>query len=99
MVVVEGTAPIQPDKWDAAVAACLTVQAATRPEPGCIRYTFYSELEPTHTIHVFEVWESDEALDAHLNTLHVLAFFATLGEVVSSPPVVNLYYISNVRPL
>lgn len=99
MVVVEGTAHIQPAKWDEAIGIALAVQAPTREEPGCIRYTFYSELEPTHTIHVFEIWEDEEALIAHLNTPHVQTFFAALATVVMAPPEVNKYYISNMKPL
>ena len=85
MLVVEGTVQINPVKWDEAVSLVLAVQTETRKEEGVIRYTFYSELEPTHVIHVFEVWEDEDSLDAHLKTAHVQKFFAALPAVVLGP--------------
>ena len=99
MLVVAGQVAINPAKWDEAVELVLAAQTETRKEEGVIQYTFSAELEPTHIIHVFEIWEDEEALDAHLQTPHIQTFFAALPSVVLAPPEVQRYYISNVKSL
>jgi quinol monooxygenase YgiN len=51
---------------DAAVAATVAIQAATRnDEPGCLAYCFGPDpVEPTH-VQVYELWADAASLDAH----------------------------------
>ncbi|MEO1064710.1 MAG: antibiotic biosynthesis monooxygenase [Actinomycetota bacterium] len=51
---------------DAAVAATVDIQAATRDdEPGCVAYCFAADpAEPTH-VQVYELWTDAASLDAH----------------------------------
>ena len=99
MVVVAGTARLQPGTGARAQQVIEEVVAKTRQEPGCYSYTFYIEVGDPNTLHVFEEWESNEALDAHIQREHTQRFLAALGELVAAPPDVNKYEISAVSRL
>lgn len=49
------------------VTDALTARMArTRKEPGCIDYSFAVEVGAANVMHVIEKWESEEALNVHL---------------------------------
>ena len=52
------------------------VAITVRKEVGCLEYEIYQKDFESLDIFIFERWESKEALDAHLKTNHMLAFFA-----------------------
>lgn len=99
MVVVAGTAKLKPEASEQARNLVDEVVRLTRPEPGCHSYTFYISLEDSNTIHVFEEWESDEALNSHLQQEHTQHFLESLAGLVSEPPDVKRYYVDRVTPL
>jgi len=68
LVVVDFTVVLSdPDVRDSIVAQSVPLQMKTRiDEPGCLEYIFSGDPARPDTIHAFELWESEEALDAHL---------------------------------
>jgi quinol monooxygenase YgiN len=44
-------------------------------EAGCLEYSIYQKDKKSNDLFLFERWESREALDAHLATDHMKAFF------------------------
>lgn len=99
MIVVSGGVKLQAGRREQAAEVVRRVVEPTRDEHGCISYTFFTGIEDPDYLHVFEEWESEAALDAHLRTPHVVAFFAALPEVVAEAPVVKRYVVSEVKPL
>ena len=99
MLVVAGRVRIDPSKREAARAAAQKVMAATREEPGCISYTFSADLDDASLFHVFEEWESQEALDAHFQTPHMAEFQAELGAMGVPEMRVQKYVVASVGPL
>jgi quinol monooxygenase YgiN len=70
MVIVGGTMVVEPSQRDAFLAGRLDAMRASRAEPGCLEYTFSADpVDPSRVV-LFEVWESQEALDAHLAAMH-----------------------------
>ena len=66
MLVVGGSFEVDPAERDAFIAARQDSMRASRREAGCLEYTFAADpVEPGRVI-LFERWESQEALDAHL---------------------------------
>ena len=66
MIVVGGTFEVEPDQREAFLAGRLHAMVRSRAEPGCLEYTFAADpLVPGRVI-LFERWESQEHLDAHL---------------------------------
>jgi quinol monooxygenase YgiN len=81
----------RPDKVEETRAVCTGLIAATRREAGCIRYQLYqNNADPTDFTFV-EEWESDAALDAHMQTPHVAAAIARAAEILAAPPDIRRY--------
>ena len=68
LVVVEGAIIIgDPSKRDSVVASVASTQQATRDdEPGCLVYCFAADPVRDELIQVYELWESEETLQSHL---------------------------------
>jgi len=67
----------------AAIEACV---APTRAEPGCIDYDLHRNADDPAMFVLYEGWESQAALDAHMHTAHFRALGAALeGNVVVAP--------------
>jgi len=79
MLIVAGRIRLDPARREDAIASSLDVMTATRAEPGCISYTFSADLSDPGVFHLFEEWESQEALDAHFKTPHMATFQAAMG--------------------
>ena len=56
--------------------------AASRAEPGCLRYSYAVDVLDEGLVHVVEAWADRDALAAHFQTPHMAewrAEFAALG--------------------
>jgi quinol monooxygenase YgiN len=51
----------------------LSLAAPTRAEAGCIRYDLYQHSTKKHEFLRFEMWASDDALEAHKKAPHLRA--------------------------
>jgi quinol monooxygenase YgiN len=69
VIIVGGRFEVDPAERDAFLAERHDLMRTSRGEDGCIEYTFAADpLEPAGVI-LFERWESQTALDAHLAAL------------------------------
>ena len=78
MIVVAGTISIDPAKRDVAIAAIRDLMAETRKEKGCVVYVMSGDFEDAGCIRLFEEWESQEAIDAHVKAPHMAKFQAQI---------------------
>lgn len=63
----------------------------TRAEDGCIVYELMqNNADPTDFTFV-EEWESDETLDAHLESPHITAFKELAGDLLACEPDIRRY--------
>jgi quinol monooxygenase YgiN len=83
MIVIAGWIDVEPEHRDDILAESLPFQRSTREdEPGCNAYVFAADpLDPAR-IHVFEQWDSSEALEAHFQHPN----FAAMGEMLRRYP-------------
>ncbi|HCV36028.1 MAG: antibiotic biosynthesis monooxygenase [Acidimicrobiaceae bacterium] len=82
MIVISGTINIDPASVDEAVAAIVPLMNATQAEDGCIDYVLSLDPAQVGLIRIFEKWENEEALSAHMRSTHLANFqesMATLG--------------------
>ena len=63
----------------------------TRKEAGCLRYELYQNKEDAADLTFVEDWESDAALDAHLQTPHFQAAVAQIPLLAGVPPDIRRY--------
>ncbi len=99
MLLVAGTLDFHPAHRDEAIAACVAIHSATRPEEGCLHYAFTSDLEYDGRLHVIEKWESQAALDAHLATPHVAAFRQAVAGIGIHDRSFTKYEIASEAPV
>ncbi|MEM7531034.1 MAG: putative quinol monooxygenase [Chloroflexota bacterium] len=94
MIIVAGTVEIQVEKRTEAIAAAQTMVAATVQEKGCITYQFYEDISIPGRMLVYEQWESDEALAAHMQTPHMAEFNKVLPGILAGKPDIHKFEIS-----
>ena len=99
MIIVAGTVAIKPENRDAAVNVALKMVVATKVESGCIAYDFWSDLGDPSRFHVYEEWETQDALEAHFQTSHMAEFMAALPALIAGPPDIKRYEVSSVAQL
>ncbi len=99
LVVISGTAELKPENREAALALIEEIVKLSREEEGCISYTFYADLAEPNTIQVFEEWETEAALNAHLAQPHTQNFLASIGPLLAGPPNIVRYFVARTAPL
>lgn len=94
MIVISGTIAIDPANIDAALAAVAELEAATRAEAGCITYGFWQSPTEAGLFNVFEEWEDDDALNAHMGSAHMITFLTAAGEFGITGTDISRYDVS-----
>lgn len=95
MVIVLAQATARPEHRDALAEALVAASVTSRKDPGCLAYSFQSDLEDANAFTSIEQWESRADLDAHLATPHVAELIGTLQGKVTGPPVITVYEVSS----
>jgi quinol monooxygenase YgiN len=72
---------------------------ASREEKGCVAYNWAVDPLESATIHVFEEWESPEALGTHFRDASYMAMRDHLGQFPMSGFDVRIYSASGVEPI
>ena len=99
MIVVSGLVKIHATRRTEAMAAALIAAKFTRTEAGCVTYEFSTTFEDENTVRLFEIWESQEALQKHFTTPHIAEFNKALAGVMAAPAEFTLYHVSAATPL
>ena len=93
MVIVGGRFEMDPEQREAFLAERHEMMRTSRGEDGCLEYTFAADpLEPGRVV-LFELWESQTALDAHL------AAIAATTTVTPRSASITRYDVAGERPL
>ena len=93
MVIVAGTGYVDPDHRDALLARLTASLRQARTTPGCLDYVVAADPVEPGRVNIYERWESDTHLNAHL-----------AGIALTAPPEVRSvelvrYQISGSGPL
>jgi quinol monooxygenase YgiN len=99
MLVIAGRIRLDPAKREAAMAAAREMMQDTRRESGCISYTFSADVEDAGVFHVFEEWESAEALGAHFKAPHMARFQAAAAGFGVKEMKLQRYEVASVGPV
>ena len=89
MIVIAGRIVVDPTKQDAAIPAAREMMEETLKEAGCAAYKFSADLTESGVFHIFEEWDSQEALDAHFASPHMAKFRSTVG-ALGAPKILKL---------
>jgi quinol monooxygenase YgiN len=99
VLVIAGVIRIDPSRREEAIREAVEVARAARREPGCISYAFSADLEEPNLFRVFEEWESQEALDRHFETPHMLTFQGRVAGLGVKEMTVEKYRVESVGPV
>jgi quinol monooxygenase YgiN len=61
----------------------------TRAEEGCLAYDVFVSAIDTSAFITVERWESQEALDGHMQSEHLQTAFAAAGDYLAEPADIN----------
>lgn len=84
MVIIYATIDIKEGWRSRAPKEIVEFHKVAVAEPGCLDYVFASDLAVSGRIHVFERWESDEALSTHMGNDHSARFAKLMNEMAES---------------
>jgi quinol monooxygenase YgiN len=99
MLIIAGTISIDPANREIAASAADQMMEATRKEPGCAAYTISGDLSDPGSLHLFEEWQDQAALDAHFATPHMASFREAMGKFGVRSMTVSKYEVSAKGPL
>lgn len=99
MIVIAGNVTVKPETRDQWMQVAMTMSRASEAEDGCVTYRFYQDLEDPDLMLLFEVWESEEALEAHFKTEHMAEYRSRIPDLVAGPSKLTRYEVSSSRPL
>jgi quinol monooxygenase YgiN len=80
MIILAGTIRIAQGRREAAMPHLEAIVRASRAEPGCLAYHFAFDVLDDHLVHIFEVFESVEAREAHRAAPHMAVWRAAWDE-------------------
>lgn len=99
VIVIAGHLRVKPERRDEWMEAALAMSRASQAEDGCVTYRFYADLEDPNLILLFEVWESEAALEAHFKTDHIAEYRSKIADLVAAPSKLTRYEVSSSQPL
>ena len=98
MLIVAGTFTSAPGAREQVLDHAGEAMAATRQEEGCHSYVFSPDVDDPNLIRLYELWEGEEELNAHLQTAHIAEFRqATEGLIVGRS--VHIFTVTERREL
>lgn len=99
MIIVAGEVVVAEGAVDKVRAALIDMQNATRQEAGCLAYAFSVDIGDATKIHIFERWQSMEALATHFKTPHMAAFGLAVAAVQPQSMDIKAYDVAGEVPL
>ena len=82
MIIVNATLPVKEEKIDDAIKQAETLINASRQHKGNISYNLYRDVLDDSLIFI-EKWESQEALQAHMQTPEFVEFGENIKEYLT----------------
>ena len=85
LVVMLVELDLDPARMDEFKAAAKEIgEASVRTEPGCRQYNVVFEKDNPARARLFEVYDSADALKAHVETAHFKKYFETTKDIIKS---------------
>lgn len=98
MVIVLGSATLQPGRLDEALALSQEHVERSRAESGCLAHAVHQDTEDAHRLVFVERWVDRAALKAHFRVPASRRFVEALTTLSSAPPTMTLYEAEEIAP-
>jgi len=99
MIVIAGTITFDPEKAEQMLASATTLMEATRAEEGCLDYVMTPDPLIPGLLNIFERWEDEEHLGAHMTASHSRTFQKSLRDCGVSGVSMDRYEVASVTKL
>jgi quinol monooxygenase YgiN len=99
MVIVSTEMQVKPEYRNELIALALGLLERLRGDGGCIAYEFYQRANDPHSFMFFEKWQTQEALENHLQSEHFRALQERLEPMVEGKPRQLSYQVSKTTAL
>lgn len=99
MLVLAGTAQIDPARRDAVIAAVVETMKQMRKGAGCISFVCSADLEDPNRLRIFLEWETAEALFALLDAERVAVLRRSAEQLGVRDISFQRYEIASVGPI
>lgn len=99
MLIVAGEIRMQPGTRDQFLAAVRPVVAATLLEEGCRVYAFTPDPDDADLVRLYELWDDEAAIAAHLASEHLRAWRETSASLPIISRNIMKYTIAEAVPL
>ncbi len=98
MLIVAGTFTLQsPGERDRFLEATSELTRGSAAEAACVRYTFSADPLNENVVNLFEIWESENSLQAHFEEDHYRAFSKNVMPTFKVEKQTKIYYVDEVR--
>ncbi|HWA63294.1 MAG TPA: antibiotic biosynthesis monooxygenase [Caulobacteraceae bacterium] len=98
-IVISGEVDVAPEVRDEALKGAYDLIQAALAEPGCVHYAWTADLSRPGRIHVFEEWDSEANLAAHLAGKPYQGMLAHLSTAGIQMAVTRKYRVDHVEPV
>ena len=99
MLLIEGTFNLEPADRDPFLEAAKAVMAETLKEDGCHSYCFSPDIIDSGMVHIFEKWESQDHLSAHMKADHIRTFGRALKPLTILSRKFTQYEVASEKPM
>jgi quinol monooxygenase YgiN len=99
LLIIAGTVTFDPAHTEAVKAGATAMMAATMEEEGCQDYVFSINLSDEATIQVFEIWDTEEQLQAHFKMPHMDDFQQVLAGIGITGRDLTKYQVASSGPM
>jgi len=98
-IVITGEIDLAPGQREAALGGAEALIAQALAEPGCRHYSWASDPYLPDRVHVFEEWDTADALAAHLVAPSYFGMLAHLSGIGIVAAVTRKYRVDLIEPV
>ena len=99
MIVIAGTFDIDPEDREAFLTAAKAVMADTHKEEGCQAYNFAPDITNPGIVHLFEKWDSQDALGPHMKSDHIRTFGRAIKDLKVTGRKITMYEVASEKSM
>ncbi|WP_254536884.1 putative quinol monooxygenase [Halomarina litorea] len=99
MILQYAIIPIDPDSHDEAIEALTELGQRSREEEGVLEYRVTTDVDDDAVIRIFEQYEDEEAVEAHMTSEHFEAFQEQIPDFVGGEVELYKYEVSDSTQL
>ena len=99
MIVMHATVPVDPESREEALDLARELAEASREEDGVVDYRVATDAEDPNLVRVFEQYEDEEAVDAHMSSDHFESFQAEIAAHLAGEPTLYRFDVDSKSQL